>query len=349
MDTNTNNYNRLLKIIEKFPTFCNSFFLNSSLSVNSRIFYAHDLLQFFEYLRKYNSHFDKKTIKDIDIYDFEYVTTEQIDDFLLSFTSIDKNIVNKNNVNTTTTTAARKRTCLLSFFSYICSNTSLSTNPVDDSIKITVTSNNEVKTLTIEEQNKLLNCIKTGNGLSEKQLFYHQKNKYRDYALFILILDTGLRISEIYNSNIFDVNLNESYINVHRNNQWEKIYFSDSVCAALDEYFDFRETETGLVVPFSPLFITKKEKRLSIRQIEETLKKYLKVCLPHKYTEISIKDLRSSFAVNTLRINPDSLYVKKNLGLQTSESITKYAATIATEFHKNRNLLQNERNKAENK
>lgn len=345
MEVHTQKHNKLLNIVNKLPLFCQPFLLDSSITIISRLSYAYDLLSFYEYLYHNHTLFKNKEFKEITLNDMLDIDVLTINNYLLDYIPLE----NKIEDNYYSSTASRKKACLSQFYNYLNKNfSSFNHNPIKSCIKIYQSQNQTIEILTIPEQLKLLEHIKTGKGLTETQLRYHDKNKYRDYALFHLLLDTGLKISEIWDSNIIDLDLNNCCINIERKNkEWVQIYFSDSTRNSLDDYLEFRENNFGELDPLSPLFITMKENRLSIRQIEELLKKYIKISVPEKLEQISIRNLRSSFAVTSYQLNPDLQYIKNNMGLKKSQSINKYALAANTEIPQNRNMLQQERHRIE--
>ena len=66
----------------------------------------------------------------------------------------------------------------------------------------------------------------------------------RDYALMVLFLGTGLRVSELVGIDLKDINFDEQYVSVVRKGKGmsvDRVYFGDEVKHALKEYLDGAE------------------------------------------------------------------------------------------------------------
>ena len=118
--------------------------------------------------------------------------------------------------------------------------------------------------LTLPEQRVLLETIEKGKN----------RHYYRDQVLFMLFLETGLRLSEVLNLNIGDINLTERYLLVrHSKGGVEmKKTLPDNLCGVLQEYITFRGAFTAAT---DALFISSQNMRISKGQVSRLLKHYL--------------------------------------------------------------------------
>ena len=155
--------------------------------------------------------------------------------------------------------------------------------------------------LTLLEQQKLLEIISTAQN----------RHYYRDQVLFTLFLETGLRLSEVLNLNIGDINLTERYLLVHHSKGGVEMKktLPDTLCGVLQEYLTFRGAFTAAT---DALFISSQNTRISKGQVSRLLKHYL-----HKAgigKSVSIHSLRHSFAMTVYEATKNIMLVKQALG-----------------------------------
>lgn len=331
---------KLIAISNELPDFCTPFLLETGAdhTVRTRCAYAYDLCVFFDYLISYHPYFaemdSKKLIHTNDLYQ---ISTSDINRFL---SKLLETLSKK--------TVARKRASLSSFFTYMSAGTHSplkNFNPVLGSIKVKLEKNDTVIYLTVEEQNILIEGIKYGKGLTDKQLMYHELLKKRDTALVVLLLDTGMRVSELNNLDIKDVDFDScSAIITRKGEKIQQLYFSDEACGYLQEYLNERKTRFPFMSHGEPLFVTQTGDRLSVRAIEEMVKKYARANLPQKADLISPHKLRSSFAMTYYPASGyDLLALQKELGHNTLAATNVYSKATETTLRNNRSLLENVR------
>lgn len=327
---------QIIEIADELPDFCSSFLLESGaqLSAQTRRAYGYELIWFFDYLINYNPHFSEMSKKDIQVSDLNQISTTDIN----RYTSI---LLEKLDPQT----VARKRSAISSFFNYISSGTGalIKFNPVLGSVHVKIPEKDTVIYLTIEEQRTLIDCIKKGIGLSKRQLQYHDKYKKRDSALVLLILDTGIRVSELHGLDIADIDLEDCSAIVYRKrNKIQTVYFSDETKELLEDYLLERRIHSPTLTADEPLFSTLQGERLAVRSIEAMIKKYAEASLGNKASLISVHKLRSSFAMAYYSTtNRDILALQKALGHSSITATNVYAKASNDTLKGNRHLLEN--------
>ena len=186
--------------------------------------------------------------------------------------------------------------------------------------------------LTDDEQALLLNTVQYGTNLPDKTLKRHNRYAERDSAMFVVLLDTGLRVSELLGTDIRDFNLdNCSVVVVRKGGDVQNVYYSDECCGYLREYFSTQTALFSLTDGDFPAFTTTTGNRLGVRAVETLVKKYVGACLPDKKAIISVHKLRSSFAMSFYKASDnDILLLQKRLNHASLTTTQKYA-TAATE------------------
>lgn len=329
------NTEKLSFIIDRLPDFCYTFLLNSSLelSVTTRLAYARDLEHFFRYLLSVH-YFDCDSIKDIHLSDLRKIDSICISSYLTCYF----------NTGCQKKTVARKKSTLASFFHYMLVNKRIESNPMDAVVKVSIPKNDDLIYLTVEEQNILLSAISTGDSLTKSQKPYHARYVLRDLSIFLLFLDTGMRVSELNGINIKDVGMDDcSVVVLRKGAKLQTLYFSDDTRDTIKKYLSSRKNK-GNISPSDPLFVTEKGNRLSVRAIQVLVTKYVSAALPQK-RHISPHKMRSSFAMTYYEETKDILALQRKLAHSSIQTTTIYAKASDKKMQETRDVTNVARNR----
>ena len=150
--------------------------------------------------------------------------------------------------------------------------------------------------------------------------------------MVFLLLDTGLRASELQGADNKDVDLSEcSIIVTRKGGSINKVYFSDEAAEYLKDYMQEKERNLPLYNrPGDPLIISEKGTRLTVRQYENIVPKYVNAALPERYGTINCHKLRSSFAMEFYMRDPkygghDILALQNRMNHKRLETTNIYA------------------------
>ena len=329
------------------PEACESFFFatGNERAMTTKIAYAKEYIQFFDYMISVSPTFcEYENQRDITLEDIAKITSEDISRYITLYMGdpTDEEHGHKER------TCARKRAALSSLFNYFVDNRKLEYNPVYASTKVKIHDDDTVIYLDFEQQNKFLKSIESGDDLSERQKCYHDKYALRDSALVLLLLDTGMRVSELHGLNIENVDFDKmSAFVTRKGGKHQHLYFADDVKEALTQYIESRKLKYD-IKPESPLFVTLEEKRLSVRAIEVLVKKYAKASLSDgsKYTP---HKMRSSFAMGFYEETKDILALQRKLGHKNLTTTNIYAKATDKKMQETRSIVFLGRQKAKNK
>ncbi len=327
----------LIELVEELPEFCQDYFIGrkNERALSTRIGYARDLNHFIDWMIQNQKDFcqfegRKRQIKPSD---FGSISAIDMDKFLEIY-SDDHSIP----------ATARARSAISSFYKYLIDTLrAIDYNPVAGSQKVKIPPKDYVIYLTSEEQERLLNTIRFGTGLTERQQQWHKHYEKRDLAMIFLFLDTGMRVSEIHGIDNGDLDLNEcSVVVTRKGGKQSKIYFSDESAEYISEYLEEKQITTPLSCgPKEPLFVTLKGDRLAIRQIQEIVPKYVDAALPEKAGTISPHKLRSSFAMEFYRAERDILALQERMGHSSLNTTNIYAKAFESVSNRTRNWRKN--------
>ena len=332
------NVKRLRALVKELHSFCSDFFrgIETTTSTKTRIAYAYDLRIFFEFLRQENPeisrHPDTITLSMLE--QLTVTDMEEYVDYLKCHPSVTKEDVTNDERG-----IMRKISSLRSFYNYFYRNQRIEKNPAA-LLRMPKLHEKNIIRLEIDEVARLLDLVEDGEKLTEKQKVYHERTKNRDLALLSLLLGTGMRVSECVGLNTEDIDLDTCGARIYRKGGKEAIvYFSDEVRDVLEQYINERKTIDAAAGHEDALFLSLQKKRLSVRSVENLVKKYASLVTPLK--KITPHKLRSTYGTNLYRETGDIYLVASVLGHNDVNTTRKHYAAQEDERRKSaRNIVK---------
>ena len=333
------NVKKLREIIKELPPFCVDYFrgIEPRTSSRTRIAYAYDLTVFFDFLRRENPFFSKMERRDILLEYLDQITVSDLEEYMeylkYRFNDNHQEITNKERG------IMRKISSLKSFYNYFFRCEKLKTNPAA-LVQLPKLHEKEIIRLDIDEVALLLDEVEQGDQLTEKQKAFHNRTRIRDLALLTLLLGTGLRVSECVGLDLDDIDFKNGGIHIHRKGGKEvTIYFGTEVEDALLDYLEERREIEACPGHEQALFLSLQRKRISVRSVENLVKKYAQLVAPLK--KITPHKLRSTYGTNLYRETGDIYLVADVLGHKNVNTTRKhYAAMKEENKRKAANIVQ---------
>ncbi|MEA4816212.1 MAG: tyrosine-type recombinase/integrase [Lachnospiraceae bacterium] len=336
-DQKTKDTLKLREVLFELPDFLSSFMrgISQRTSVKTRLGYAYDLRLFFNYISENHSSLKGTPAKDFKISDLEKITSEDIDLFLdyISY------YVKKGNPSCLPQEfkndekgKARKLAAIRSMYKYMNKKLKIATNPASivDTPKI---HEKVIVRLEPDEVAVLLDEIESGGNLTKKQQQFHDHTKTRDLALVTLLVGTGMRVSECAGINIDDIDFDTNGVKVIRKGGKEVVlYFGDEVRDSLLSLLEERKKNPSQNANEKALFLSLQGTRLSVRAIQNIVKKYSRVSV--KLKNISPHKLRSTYGTNLYRETGDIYLVADVLGHSDVNITKRHYAQIEEERRK---------------
>lgn len=316
---------KLRSLLEKLPRFCKDFFrgIENTTSSRTRIAYAYDLGVFFDFLAQNNPSFKNTPITDLNVDVLDKLSPLDIEEYLeyLNYYHSDgKEHVNREN------SKKRKLASLRSFYNYFYKKQIIKTNP-PALVDIPKIHDKEIVRLDPDEVALLLDEVDNPENLTKAQKKFHAKTRTRDLALLTLLLGTGIRVSECVGLDIDDVDFNNNGIKIRRKGGNEVVvYFGDEVREALLNYLEERKLMIPAEGHTNALFLSLQMKRMSVRSVENLVKKYASAII--KLKKITPHKLRSTYGTNLYRETGDIYLVADVLGHKDVNTTKKYYAAI---------------------
>jgi len=335
---------RLNEVLSELPDFATDFFIGiePQTSELTRLNYAYDLRIFFYYLTTLRA-FKGREIYDFKLSDLEAVTLSDLERYINWLTSYKyKGKLYSNEERG----KARKLSSVRTFYRYFYRRGMIETN-VASKVSMPKLHEKEIIRLEVNEVTSILDTADTGAGLKSRQASFHKKTKQRDLAILTLLLGTGIRVSELVGLNISDIDFNSRAFTVTRKGGNKTIlYFGAEVEEALGEYIYGERKEMKDIIDKDALFLSLQKRRISVRAVENLVKKYAKIIAPLK--KISPHKLRSTFGTNLYRATRDIYMVADVLGHRDVNTTKKHYAAISDDHRRlaaKTIVLRNDENK----
>ena len=324
-NVNKKNEIKLRKRLEKLPAFCKTFFIGiePTTASRTRIAYAYDLGCFFEYLHDNNPICAQMEVRDIPLSIMEELTPMDIEEYLSYLKYYEKDGIEYTNDERG---IKRKLASLRTFFRYFYKNELIKEDPA---IKVDMPKihDKNIVRLDVDEVALLLDEVESGGSLTERQQKFHDKTKTRDLAIMTLLLGTGIRVSECVGLDMDDVDFKNNGIKIHRKGGAEVVvYFGEEVRKALINYYVERQKITAADGSINALFLSLQNKRITVRTVENLVKKYAKLVTTLK--NITPHKLRSTYGTNLYRESGDIYLVADVLGHKDVNTTRKHYAAI---------------------
>lgn len=210
-------------------------------------------------------------------------------------------------------TRARKASAIRGFFKYVSDRMGyIPSNPASQ-LQVAKGKDKLPKYLTLEQSRALLNSV---DG----------ENKVRDYCILTLFLNCGLRLAELVNLNIHDVNLdNKTLVVTGKGNKQRMLYLNKACVDSLKAYLAVRPHDGLKGDARDALFISRLNKRIGRQAVQLMVYGYLeKIGLDGQH--YSVHKLRHTAATLMYQHSGIDVLVLKDLlgheNLSTTEIYT---------------------------
>lgn len=302
------------RILREFLSYHEAIKGQSSHTVSE---YYLDLRMFLRYMvmirsdLPYDTDLNTISIKDVDLDFIRNISLEDIYDFF-SYLSDDRIYhpeTKHPGQGIENAARARKLSAIKSFYKYLTVRTKqLEENPVAD-VEYPKLRRALPKYLTLEQAKELLSAV---SGTHAK----------RDFAILMIFLNCGLRISELAGLNYGDIYKDRLRV-LGKGNKERTVYMGEACQTAIDQYNDSLQIQDR-TDPKRPLFLSQKGGRMSTNAIHRLVKKHL-LAAGLDATQYSAHKLRHTAATLMLSRGVDVKTVQEVLGhehLNTTEIYT---------------------------
>lgn len=185
--------------------------------------------------------------------------------------------------------------------------------PFYDVLKIRQGYRNRPDALTVDQLRRLFEVIRrdTVQGI-------------RDYAAYALMYLIGLRVGEVHQLNLSDLDPENRQLRVTgKGNKHRDLHLTDELSQCVSEWLGVRSFVLG-ADKNEAMFISKKGNRLAIRTLEDNFKKVLDRASLKVRFNVTCHSLRHSFASHLNEKDVDILVIQSLMGHSTARSTEPY-------------------------
>lgn len=201
-----------------------------------------------------------------------------------------------------TKSVSRKLNAIKTFFRWLVDEKHTISNPAED----------------VEHPKIEVSTPKHLSPLEYRALRDVAREDLKTLAIIELILQTGMRISEVANLKLTDIKENEILVEAHASQPERKIPLNKRAKEALEAYLKIRPKTDS---PF--VFISKSTKPLAIRNIRFAIDRYMQRA---EITNYSVNDLRTTFIVENLKAGVDLILISQVAGHRRLSTTERYLA-----------------------
>jgi integrase/recombinase XerC len=215
--------------------------------------------------------------------------------------------------NYTKSTTARKLATLRSFYKFLMRRGQVSVNPLS-TIRTPKQEKRLPKCLDLDQVQRLLDAPGDGDLLSA-----------RDKAMLEVLYSSGIRVSELVELEMADMDLTEGILRVRGKGRKDRLTpIGSQAIKAVQRYFDLRKSDSRCNASQHGMrvFLNKHGSTLSTRSVRRKLDKYLVAA--GLDPGISPHTLRHSFATHLLNNGADLKSVQELLGHQSLSTTQVY-------------------------
>ena len=248
------------------PEYLNSF-LDYSITIlnkspNTIKEYNYDLAMFLKFIMVHFNLTSSKDFKDINISNLSLDVIKKIElndihAFLAYLTTT---------YHSKAATRARKVSSIRVFFNYLSQKANLIEKNPAQNLETPKIEKRMPKYLTLDDSKKLLTVTSD-----------EERNKERVYAIITLVLNWGLRLSELVGININDISFDDAKMTViGKGNKERTIYLNKACLQAINSYLEVRPKIGIKPSSIKALFLSERKERISKRTVQYVVDKELR-------------------------------------------------------------------------
>ena len=340
-------------MLSSLPRSCSDFIrsLLNTTSILTRMAYTIDLNTFFGFADRELSIYADKNVSELADDDIAMLKARDIEMYAEYLTLYykeedetgDQQRVLKNHAYG----VMRKLSSLRSYFNYLFRTERIPGNTAA-LVPLPKIHKKPILLLEPDEMHKLIHAVSTGEQLNARQQAFHKRTGARDFAIIMLFLGTGIRVSECVGIDLQDFDFESNALLVTRKGGNQVIvYYPEETAEAIAAYYRQRmeiEPNEGHEHAF---FLSLQNRRITQRAVEKMVKKYAEIVVPLK-KKLSPHKLRSTYATNLYRETQDIYLVAEALGHSDINTTRKHYASMSgrrmREAAANTKLIQDEGN-----
>lgn len=322
-------------MLAALPRSCSDFIrsLLTTSSILTRLAYTIDLNTFFTFAGRELAAFADKNVSELTDGDIALLKARDIEMYSEYLTLYFKEesseeIQQQRILKNQSYGVMRKLSSLRSYFNYLFRTERIPSNTAA-LVPLPKIHKKPILLLEPDEMHRLIDAVSTGDQLSPRQQAYHKSVGVRDFAIIMLFLGTGIRVSECVGVDFQDFDFETNALLVTRKGGNQVIvYYPDETAEAMKAYLEERNEVEPLEGHENAFFLSLQRRRITQRAVEKMVKKYAEIVVPLK-KKLSPHKLRSTYATNLYRETQDIYLVAEALGHSDINTTRKHYASMS--------------------
>lgn len=305
--------------------------LNSkpNLTWSSRVAYTFDIIRYLEYVLDSVEGIKATTTRSMTLSDIsddaENASSNRFsDDFFNAYTSYLRECTDSLYSGNNRNSVERKLVPIRAIYQYYSNRGDIRLNPMANYGRFKEPDAKNIVHLSGDEVQALFEAAGHAQGveMTAHQRAFYEKTRQRDFAIIMLLLGTGIRVSELVGADLKSVDFKSHSLAVIRKGEHsDQVYFNESVATALQEYISGERCQIKATSDEDPLFFSLQGKRISVAAVEKLVKKYTgavtaKNITPHK--------LRATYGTSLYQATGDLGLVQDALGHSSPTTTKKF-------------------------
>lgn len=334
-------YIRKLRVLEnELPYYCTHYFNATGhvLSPQTEYGYAVDFKVFYDFIKQHLDEYEETAIKNIPADIFNQLTSHDIDAYMAYLESYTYLGVERKN---SSTGKQRKLASINSLCKYLIKENLIYKNPADTVYRPKAEAV-DFKPLSDKDIALLFKTIYEEEGMTDYQKKINQWCKKRDYAIMMLFLGTGMRISELVGLDIDDLDFHDNTAQlIRKGGKKQHVYFTEQIAKALKDYIgdgsEAQGTRNALVEDDSEpaLFLSLHKNRISVRTVQQLIEKYCALAYGEKDKhKIHAHLFRKTYGTKLYQTKKDIKLVQDTLGHSSISTTEKHYVKSSEEYKK---------------
>lgn len=328
---------RIRAMLRSLPSSCSDFInsITMTTSVLTRMAYTIDLQTFCSFATKEIPYFAEKMPENWTDEDLAYFSAKDLHayaDYLTLYykdQEIGETIEQQKVLRNHECGIMRKLSSLRSYFDYLFKNERIGGN-IAALVSLPKLHEKPILHLIGPEVERLLSVANDGESLTKSQQYFHNHTRKRDYAILMLFLGTGIRVSECVGIDITDLDFfNNAVLVTRKGGNQVILYYPQEVAEALKAYLEERKhMQTTDKADANALFLSLQKRRISQRAVQLMVKKYCAIAVPLK-KKMSPHKLRSTYATRLYHETEDIYLVADALGHADVNTTRRHYAAMS--------------------
>lgn len=325
-------------MLQSLPQFCRVYVngREGAVAAQTMYIYVQRIQVFFGYLKEVHPAFTSQITLD----DLSQLNLHDFEDFahwLRMGHASDDSSKSERTVN-------NYLTAISSMYDYFIRSGDLTMNPAALVERKKIRKSRHVVHLDESGQESFLETVSNGVGLTDVQRRYFGKLSVRDTAICMVLLRTGIRVSELVGLNLEDLDLSKNSLQILRKrDKTDTVYFDDETHDVLDAYLQERQVYQPAKSEKALFLVSQgryRGKRLSVRSVQILVKKYAMASAPNLGPKITPHKLRATFAADMLEATGGDLnLVQQALDHERPETTVIYLDERQKKLQESRNLI----------